>query len=426
MTILNKEKILEQAKTYVDAGRFDKAVKEYEKIMIADPSDLRLKLRVAELNIKRKQVGEAIRLYKEVANSYIEEGFFLKAVTVYKNILRLNPSMIEINEELAHLYEKMGLIDDAVGQYDITASSLEAKAELEKSLEIRKKIVELKPDDVKAGIKLADLYQCLGMMDKSIEESAKLVMNLEKKNESEDQRIDLYEKILSHEPNRIDFAKNLILIYHRRQNKKKALEWLEKEEKFFDGDDQLMEIHADIYASLNQLDSAVNKYYSLVDLKRENDDEAGVISSYLKILMLMPDEKDRIEKEVIEIGAGLWEQLSEKWEKQKDIVAKQQAEFEKEEKKKEEELRIKQEEEEKTRNEKSKKRVVKPQDSSSNQFKEGEAALTLARAYKKMGLKEEFLVEIKKAVSSFEHLKGMDERFPKLKKYLEEIDVLKK
>ena len=113
MSILNKEKILELARLFIEEGKYDKAIKEYEKILIADPADMRVKLRIAELYAKRKQIADAIRVYREVAKAYTHEGFYLKAVTVYKNVLKLNPSLIEVNEKLAELYEKMGLVGDA-------------------------------------------------------------------------------------------------------------------------------------------------------------------------------------------------------------------------------------------------------------------------------------------------------------------------
>ena len=52
MNILNKEKILEQARIFIDEGRFDKAIREYEMILLADPADLRVKLKVAELSLE--------------------------------------------------------------------------------------------------------------------------------------------------------------------------------------------------------------------------------------------------------------------------------------------------------------------------------------------------------------------------------------
>ncbi len=80
--VLNKEKLLELAKTYADQGKLDRAIQEYHKVLQMDPKDLRLKLRIAELYVKSKKMNEAIQAYQEVANSYCADAFYLKAVTV--------------------------------------------------------------------------------------------------------------------------------------------------------------------------------------------------------------------------------------------------------------------------------------------------------------------------------------------------------
>ena len=157
-TILNKEKLLEQAQAFVDEGKIDKAIREYEKILFSDVKDLRVKIRIAELYTKQKQSEQAIKLYREVALQYTDEGFYLKAVTVYKQILRLNPSLIEINEELAKLYERMGILGDAVRQYDIVANALDRRGDRERSLEIREKIVQLHPDDIASPTPISKIY----------------------------------------------------------------------------------------------------------------------------------------------------------------------------------------------------------------------------------------------------------------------------
>lgn len=61
--VLNKEKLLEQAKLFADQGKLDRAIQEYIKVLQMDPKDLRLKLRVAELYVKTKNqwiVGAAL------------------------------------------------------------------------------------------------------------------------------------------------------------------------------------------------------------------------------------------------------------------------------------------------------------------------------------------------------------------------------
>ncbi|HPM41306.1 MAG TPA: tetratricopeptide repeat protein, partial [bacterium] len=193
MNILNKDKILEAARAFIEEGKFDKAIREYEKILLADPSDMRVKLRVAELYTKRRQINDAIRIYREVADAYAAEGFYLKAVTVHKNILRLNPSLSDTNEQLALLYEKMGLMNDAVRQYDILASSLDLKGQKDRVIEIRNKIVRLVPKDGSARVKLAEIYQREGRMEEAIDQYEEYAKQVEESGGEKGKLADLFE-----------------------------------------------------------------------------------------------------------------------------------------------------------------------------------------------------------------------------------------
>ncbi|MFH1830406.1 MAG: tetratricopeptide repeat protein [Pseudomonadota bacterium] len=312
MTILNKEKILEQARAFIEEGKLDKAIREYEKIILADPTDLRIKLRVAELYTKRKQINNAIRIYREVADSYTSEGFLLKAVTVFKNILRLNPSLIEVNEELAQLYEKMGLVSDAVRQYDILASALDMRGMKEKVVEVRKKIVSLNPKEGGARIRLAELLQREGYIDESIDQYELYAKQLEERECDKDKLADLYEKILAHRPGNTELIRKLIDIYEVREEHKKALKWLERAKDVVESDSRLMKLAAKIYASQNQTETARMKYMELADHEAKAENIDAALDAYYEILLLLPDEEDRLFKRVEELRSGAMKEISER------------------------------------------------------------------------------------------------------------------
>jgi len=301
-SILNKEKILEQARLFVEEGRFDKAIKEYEKILLADPADMRVKLRIAELHVKRKQVADAIRVYREVAGAYTQEGFYLKAVTVYKNILRLNPSLIEINEYLADLYNKMGLLNDAVRQYDIYASALEQKGDLDKVMELRRRIVELTPEDGSARVRLAELYQREGRGEEAIDQYEEYARRLEQSGGDEMRLIEMYEKVLSYRSGREEMLRALIRIYYGKDEIKKALKWLEFAKTLTPIDEELLAMQAEIYARLNQMETSRSKYLALSDLCREHENVEGAADALARIAMIIPSEEERVERRAHEIG----------------------------------------------------------------------------------------------------------------------------
>ncbi|HPW44973.1 MAG TPA: tetratricopeptide repeat protein [bacterium] len=304
MNILNKEKILEQARIFIEEGRLDRAIREYEKIVAADPSDLRVKLRIAELFAKRKQVNDAIRIYREVSKSYEDEGFFLKAVTVSKNILRLNPSLIEVNEQLASLYERMGLIADAVRQYGILASAFESRGMGDRAVEIRARIVSLVPNDGAARTRLAETYQKEGRIDEAIDQYEEYARQLEHDGKDPQKLADLLEKILSHRPARYDMLKKLISIYRSLKNSKKALKWLEMVGELVDSDPELLKYMASLYVAQNQNETARKKLLILADLCKKRGDIEGMLHAITEILVIFPDEEERFSDLVDAVSPG--------------------------------------------------------------------------------------------------------------------------
>jgi tetratricopeptide (TPR) repeat protein len=437
-TILNKEKILEQARIFADEGKYDKAIAEYEKILIADPSDLRVKLRVAELYTKRKQVNEAIRIFREVAESYAAEGFYLKAVTVLKNILRLNPTLIDVNLMLAELYEKMGLINDAIRQYDILATTLDHKGESGRSIDIRKKIVDLSPTSETARVRYAEMLQREGRGEEAVDQYEQIAKAYEREGKKDLRLADIYEKILAHRDN-IEMLRALCRIYDSLGEKKKVLKSIEGAKASAGFDPELLEMQARIYASLNQMETAKSKYLALADVQKDEGNIEGAVKAYAEIIILLPGEKDRIIRRASELGEeaveGLKKIVEARLEEETEKVRKEEERLKEEEEKKQKEeearkaqaARLKEEQrkaakaklqEEKLKKEAAKGPLTAPSRPESpppaprsprpapaqDQLRKAEAALNLGKLYMNMDLKEEAAKELEKARVLFEEV----------------------
>ena len=324
MTILNKEKILEVARAFIDEGKYDKAIREYEKILLADPGDLRVKLRIAELHTKRKQIADAIRIYHEVADAYAAEGFYLKAVTVHKNILRLNPSLSDTNEQLASLYEKMGLIGDAVRQYDILASSLDLKGQAERVLEIRHRIVQLAPKDGAARIKLAEICQREGKIEDAIDQYEEYARQLEESGGDRMKLADLFEKILAHRPDRHAMLRKLVAIYDDLGDHKKAIRCLENGKELVERDPALLALAARIYAAQNQNETARARYLLLAELQAEAGDVDAALAAYGEILVILPEEEDRLARRVEELRPGALPEIAARAARRREALEQEE------------------------------------------------------------------------------------------------------
>ena len=117
----NKNKIINQAQKFIQKGQWDKAIKELQKLVAEDPSDVRTLLKLGDVFAKKGDREQATKVYKQVAESYSEQGFFLKAVAVYKQILKHDQKNLEVTLKLAELYEHLGLTSEAMVQYQVAS-----------------------------------------------------------------------------------------------------------------------------------------------------------------------------------------------------------------------------------------------------------------------------------------------------------------
>ena len=129
---VDKNKVSAEASKLVQKGQFDKAIRAYEKILTADPGDVRVLLKIGELQQKKGDVRAAAGTFGRVADAYGQQGFFLKAVAVYKQVLKIAPDEVRVNERLAALYQQLGLLSEAMGQLQAIATSAEQAGDDEK------------------------------------------------------------------------------------------------------------------------------------------------------------------------------------------------------------------------------------------------------------------------------------------------------
>jgi len=148
----NKDKIRASAQKYLQKGQVDKAIKEFERLVEEDPKDVRTLLKIGDLQTRIGEHAAATHTYGRVAQFYSEQGFFLKAVAVYKQILKIDPTLVDVNLKLAELYHQLGLMSDASQQYRQISQIYESLGRTDDSIAILRKKSELEqfyvPDDV--------------------------------------------------------------------------------------------------------------------------------------------------------------------------------------------------------------------------------------------------------------------------------------
>ncbi len=157
----NKQKALSSAEKFVQQGKLQNAISEYEKVLKADSKDLTVLNTVGDLYARLGQGDRAVECFKTVGDAYASQGFTVKAIAMYKKLTKLKSSL-ETVLRLAELYTQQGLFNDARAQYLHVAEEFLRSGELEQAVRIFQKTLEMDPENIPMRTRLAEVYVRLG------------------------------------------------------------------------------------------------------------------------------------------------------------------------------------------------------------------------------------------------------------------------
>ena len=157
----NKQKLLSSAEKFVQQGKLQNAISEYEKILKNDSKDLTVANTVGDLYARLGENEKAISCFRNVGDAYATQGFTVKAIAMYKKITKIK-STLESVLKLAELYTQQGLFNDARAQYLQVAEEFLRGGELEQAVRIFQKILEMDPENVAMRVRLGEVYVRLG------------------------------------------------------------------------------------------------------------------------------------------------------------------------------------------------------------------------------------------------------------------------
>jgi pilus assembly protein FimV len=153
-----RDKVIANAEKLVAKGKVENAIREYERLLEDFPNDVNTLNRVGDLWVRINRTDEAVKVFTRIADHYSKDGFFLKAIAIYKKINKLDPSKLDIYGKLADLYARQGLAMEAKSQYQVLADFYLRNGDVPSALGTYRKISELDPNSINVHVKLADLY----------------------------------------------------------------------------------------------------------------------------------------------------------------------------------------------------------------------------------------------------------------------------
>ena len=288
---LDKNKIIAEATKLVQKGAFDKAIKTYERILAEDPKDVRILLKVGELHQKKGDDHSAAEAFTRVAETYAEQGFFLKAVAVYKQIVKLDPEEVRVNERLAALYQQLGLLSDAMAQFQYMAGWYERQGDVARLTDVLKRMVELDPENIASSIKLGELHVRAGQTGPAQECFRRAAEHL-KKNNRADEYLKIAERLASLTPDDLGLTRELAHLYLNKRDTKRALAKLQLCFKANPKDIETLTLLAQAFHDLGQTSKTISVYKELAHVYEESGKQAEARTTWRKVQELAADDED--------------------------------------------------------------------------------------------------------------------------------------
>src|SRR5882757_7808242 len=206
---IQRDKIIANAEKLVAKGKIEPAIKEYERLLDDNPNDVNTLNRIDDLWVRINRNDEAVKIFGKIADHYSKDGFFLKAIAIYKKINKLDPSKLEIYAKLADLYAKQGLAMEAKSQYQVLADYYLKHGDPGNALVIYRKISELDPNSINVHVKLADLYSQNNQKAEALKEYDRVGRMLLKRSML-DEAVQVFKKALKIDAGNIELVESLV------------------------------------------------------------------------------------------------------------------------------------------------------------------------------------------------------------------------
>ncbi|MFO0692095.1 MAG: tetratricopeptide repeat protein [Polyangiales bacterium] len=282
---LDRNKVLEAAQKYLAKGQYDKAIAEYQKVLQADPKDVRTLLKIGDIHTKKGSTREACDAYLKVGEAYTQQGFHLKAVAVYKQILKLDPQRIDVYLKLASNYEQLELTSDAIQTYEQVAAVYLQRNEVDKGLQMLGKMTQLDPQNLPVRIRYAE---ALSKANRTADAAREFEFgaNLLKQQGRIDDYIKVAERLLFHRAEDVVLARELAQLYLERNDGKRALAKLQVCFKANPKDTSVLDLLAQAFLKLDQKGKAISVYREIAKYHQEarrTDERARALKRILEL-----------------------------------------------------------------------------------------------------------------------------------------------
>jgi tetratricopeptide (TPR) repeat protein len=210
------------AQLFVGDGFLTKAIAVYKRIAKLAPEEIRPLEKLADLYVQQGVMSEARPLFLQLAEIHLKNNRQPEAVALLKKLLMAEPDNLRIQVRLADLYQAMGQNREAIDAYISASQRALARGDQAECEKLADKALKLEPANLAALIVKARVHSSQGNFTQAAQvleqvpdlekggEQAELLLDLYLKGVKWDQAADLALRIFNADPKNFGPAQKIV------------------------------------------------------------------------------------------------------------------------------------------------------------------------------------------------------------------------
>ncbi|HXZ86326.1 MAG TPA: tetratricopeptide repeat protein [Myxococcota bacterium] len=138
-------------------GKRKKAIAEYRKVLAQEPDNPAILVKLAALLAQTKQLDEARARFQAAAETYAKQEFDDKSLAVYRQAVTYLPKRVELWERMAQLDVKRKRVPEAIRDLLEGSAKFRRRAERQSAIRLLRMAIKVEPWQFEATMRLARL-----------------------------------------------------------------------------------------------------------------------------------------------------------------------------------------------------------------------------------------------------------------------------
>jgi pentatricopeptide repeat protein len=145
---------------------------QYMDLLIKEPGNAKAHLKLAEFYQRKGEKQKAISEYLLAAEIFMKNNFYARAMAIYKQIPKQDPTLDHVYLKIADIYRKMGFAGDALAQYKLILHHYNSRGMMDKAREVMDLMMEVDPEKNSLGEQSKVLQETFKFRDSESSEAS--------------------------------------------------------------------------------------------------------------------------------------------------------------------------------------------------------------------------------------------------------------